>query len=268
MISNNEIYEKYIRKGIMPTIMCAGCGNGIVLNTTLRAIEELQKNIDKMVFVSGIGCSSRLSSYIKADGLHTTHGRAIAFATGIKTADPDLDVVVFTGDGDCAGIGGNHFIHGIRRNIDLTVIAINNYNYGMTGGQASPTTPHYSHTTTTPYDSFEHPFDLAMLAKGAGAPYVTRWTIAHPLQLLKSIKKGMQVKGFSFIEVLSPCPTSFWRRNKLKDYESMYNWYKENTVNLKKASENPDKITIGEFQNIVKEEWTEQWKALVREVGG
>lgn len=266
MISNDEIYEKYIRKGTMPTILCAGCGNGIVLNTTLRAIDELKKDIDKMVFVSGIGCSSRLSSYIKADGLHTTHGRPIAFATGIKAANPDLDIVVFTGDGDCAGIGGNHLIHGIRRNIDITVIVLNNYNYGMTGGQASPTTPLESLTTTTPYDSFEHPFDLSMLAMAAGAPFVARWTISHPVQLVKSIKKGLQVKGFSFIEVLTPCPTSYWRRNRIRDYEGIYRWYKENTVNVKRAESEPDKICIGELQNVQKKEWTEQWKELVERV--
>ncbi|HPR42034.1 MAG TPA: thiamine pyrophosphate-dependent enzyme [Candidatus Methanofastidiosa archaeon] len=266
MISNQEIFDKYIRKNMMPTILCSGCGNGIVLNSILRAIDELGKDIDKMVFVSGIGCSSRLNSYIKADGLHTTHGRPIAFATGIKAANPDLDVVVFTGDGDCAGIGGNHFIHGIRRNIDLTVIALNNYNYGMTGGQASPTTPYESITTTTQYESFEHPFDLSKLAMAAGAPFVARWTMAHPLQLLKTIKKGLAVKGFSFIEVLTACPTSYWRKNHIRDTESMYRWYKENTVSAKRSENEPEKIVIGELQHLDKKEWTEQWTELVERV--
>ncbi|MHC1605214.1 MAG: 2-oxoacid:ferredoxin oxidoreductase subunit beta [Candidatus Methanofastidiosia archaeon] len=266
MIATREIRDKYLRHGMMPTILCAGCGNGIVLNAALRAIDSLKKDINKMVFVSGIGCSSRLNGYIKADGIHATHGRAIAFATGVKTSEPELDVVVFTGDGDCAGIGGNHFIHGIRRNIDLTVIAINNYIYGMTGGQTSPTTPPASITTTTPYGSFEHSFDLAELAKTAGASYVARWTIAHPLQLQKAIKKGLENKGFSFIEILSPCPTSYWRINRVRDFEKIYAWYKENTINIKKAELYPEKIKIGEFQNIQKEEWTDQWKKLIERV--
>ncbi len=266
MISNKELHDKYIKKAMMPSILCAGCGNGTVLNATLRAIDVLDMDLDNMVFVSGIGCSSRLNAYINADALHATHGRALAFATGIKAGNPKLDVVVFTGDGDCAGIGGNHFIHAIRRNIGLTVIAINNYTYGMTGGQMSPTTPQKSISTTSPYGAIDHPFDLAELAKAAGAPYVARWTIAHPLQLQRAIKKGLKNNGFSFIEVLSPCPTSFWRRNKVRNFETIYNWYKENTVTIKKAKEHPDKIPIGELKNIDKDEWTDLWKSLVSEV--
>ncbi|RZN47553.1 2-oxoacid:ferredoxin oxidoreductase subunit beta [archaeon] len=266
VISNTELDEKYLRKGMMPSILCAGCGNGIVLNATLRAIDKLGMDIDNMVFVSGIGCSSRLNGYIKADALHATHGRAIAFATGIKAANPDLDVVVFTGDGDCAGIGGNHLLHGIRRNIGITVITINNYTYGMTGGQFSPTTPQTSRSTTSPFGTIEHPFDLSRIVVSAGAPYVARWTVAHPVQLQKAIRKGLDKKGFSFIEVLSPCPTSYWRRNKVYSLESVYQWYKDNTVSLTKADDHPEKITIGEFYDGEKAEWTELWKSLVGQV--
>jgi len=266
MIHMAELKEKYLRKDMMPTIMCAGCGNGVVLNQTLHAIDAMQLDIDSTVFVSGIGCSSRLNIYVDADTIHTTHGRAIAYATGIKAANPDLNVIVFTGDGDCAGIGGNHLIHAIRRNIDITVIAINNYTYGMTGGQISPTTPTNSKTTTTPYGSFEHPLDISKLAVAAGAPYVARWTIAHPKQLQLAIKKGIEKKGFSFIEALSPCPTSYWRRNRQRDLDKIYAFYKENTVPIKTADKYPDKIEIGLFQNIDKPEWTDEWKQLVGRV--
>jgi 2-oxoglutarate ferredoxin oxidoreductase subunit beta len=266
MKTSQELYDHYLRKDMMPTILCAGCGAGVVLNATIRAIDSLGMDIDNMVFVSGIGCSSRLGAYINADALHTTHGRAIAFATGVKAANPDLEVVVFTGDGDCAGIGGNHFIHGIRRNIGINVIAINNYNYGMTGGQASPTTPMGSMTTTSQYGAFEHPFDLSELAMAAGAPYVARWTTAHPLQLQKAIKTGFGNKGFSFIEVLSPCPTSYWNRNRVRNLSDMYQWYKDNTIPLRRAEEYPEKIPIGEFRNIEKKEWTELWDSMLRKV--
>ncbi|MDG6229486.1 MAG: thiamine pyrophosphate-dependent enzyme, partial [Candidatus Thermoplasmatota archaeon] len=157
---NRMAIKRYIRREMWPTIFCAGCGNGILLGNTFHALQELDIDFDNVVFVSGIGCSSRLPGYINADGLHTTHGRAIAFATGIKAVNPDLHVIVYTGDGDCAGIGGNHFMHGARRNIDITVIMVNNFNYGMTGGQFAPTTPRGSSTATTPYGNIEHPFDM------------------------------------------------------------------------------------------------------------
>ncbi|MCC7568868.1 MAG: thiamine pyrophosphate-dependent enzyme [Candidatus Methanofastidiosa archaeon] len=262
----SELYETYLRTDMLPTILCSGCGAGVVLNATIRAIDSLKMDLDNMVFVSGIGCSSRLGAYINADSLHTTHGRAIAYATGVKAANPDLEVVVFTGDGDCVGIGGNHFIHGIRRNIGINVIAINNYNYGMTGGQTSPSTPQGSVTTTTQYGAFEHPFDIAQLAKTAGAAYVARWTTSHPLQLQKAIRKGFSNKGFCFIEVLSPCPTSYWGRNKVRNPEEMYQWYKDHTIPIGRAEEYPEKIPIGELVNVEKREWTEQWASLVRKV--
>lgn len=209
-------FLKYLRKDRLPHIFCAGCGNGIVMNTFFKGMELANIDFENIVLVSGIGCSSRIPGYVKCDSLHTTHGRPIAFATGLKLGNPKLDVVVFTGDGDAAAIGGNHLIHGARRNIDLTVICINNNIYGMTGGQISPTSPRGSYGSTAPYGALETPFDLAELVKAAGASYVARWTAAHPLQLANSIRRGLENKGFSFIEVLSQCPTYFGRKNRMR----------------------------------------------------
>ena len=216
--TTEELREKYLRQDILPTVFCPGCGNGQILNYTIRAIDELNISQNDLVVVSGIGCSSRIPAYIVADGVHTTHGRAIAFATGIKLTNPKLTVIVFTGDGDLAAIGLNHFLQAIRRNVDITVICINNENYGMTGGQVSPTTPMGDISTTTPYQNIEHSFNLSFLAKAAGAVYVARYTTAHPVQVIKSIKKGIQKKGFAFIEILSACPVSKKRFKTPRDY--------------------------------------------------
>jgi 2-oxoglutarate ferredoxin oxidoreductase subunit beta len=231
--------------------------------------------MDKVIFASGIGCSSRLPGYINADGLHTTHGRAIAFATGIKAANPDFNVIVFTGDGDCAGIGGNHLIHAARRNIDITVIMINNFIYGMTGGQLAPTAPLGSIATTAPYGNIEHPFDICELAKALGANYVARWPVSHPYQPIKSVKEGMQKKGFSLLEFLAPCPTAYGRRNKLGDIKKHWAWYDNNTILIedyekimkygtdKEKEEVKDKMQIGVFQNIQKPGFFESYEKLV-----
>jgi 2-oxoglutarate ferredoxin oxidoreductase subunit beta len=268
-----HIREKYLEENMWPSIFCQACGIGTVLNCSLRAIDKVGLDIDKTVFVSGIGCSSRLPGYIDADGLHTTHGRAITFATGIKLANPELDVVVFTGDGDLAGIGGNHFIHAARRNVDMTVICINNYNYGMTGAQVSPTTPIGGVTMTSPYGNIESPFDLSALAIGAGAPYVARWTVVYPHETMLAIRKGIQKKGFSFIEMLTPCPVGYGRRNELKHGKDQLLWYKKNTIGksrYEKLSEEEkqkcDKIVIGELLNVEKPEFTAEWGKLVDKV--
>jgi len=213
-----ELKAKYLRAELLPTNFCPGCSNGQVLNYTIRAIEELGISQDNLVFVSGIGCSSRLPSYIDSDSIHTTHGRAIAFATGVKITNPELNVIVFTGDGDLAAIGLNHFLQAIRRNITLTVICINNENYGMTGGQVSPTTPMGEFSSSTPFQNIEHSFNLAFLAKAAGAVYVARWTAAHSMQVIAAIKKGLLKKGFSFIEVLAACPVGKKRFKTPTDY--------------------------------------------------
>ncbi|MCP4568091.1 MAG: 2-oxoacid:ferredoxin oxidoreductase subunit beta [FCB group bacterium] len=265
-----HIRTKYLEQNMWPSIFCQACGIGTVLNCSLRAIDKVGMDIDRTVFVSGIGCSSRLPGYIDADGLHTTHGRALSFATGVKLANPELDVVVFTGDGDLAGIGGNHFIHAARRNVDMTVICINNYNYGMTGAQASPTTPVNGITMTSPYGNIESPFDLSALAIGAGASYVAKWATAFPHETIMAVKKGLEKKGFSFIEVLAPCPIGFGRKNQLKQGKDYLWWYKKNTLGKTKydrLSEEEkaacDKIIVGELQNIEKPEFCASWFDLV-----
>lgn len=261
--TNQNRFMKYLRTDRLPNIFCAGCGNGIVMNTFFNAIELAEIDFDNLALVSGIGCSSRVPGYIKCDSLHTTHGRPIAFATGLKLANPELDVVVFTGDGDAAAIGGNHLIHGARRNIDLTVICINNSIYGMTGGQISPTSPTGSYGSTAPFGAIEKPFNLSELTKAAGASYVSRWTTAHPVQLSNAIKKGLLNKGFSFIEVISQCPTYFGRKNRMKTAVSMMQYMKDESILKRKAdtltaAELEGKLIVGEFQNQKEDEFTEK----------
>ncbi|MGC9517241.1 MAG: 2-oxoacid:ferredoxin oxidoreductase subunit beta [Methanomicrobiales archaeon] len=261
--TNEHRFMKYLRKDRLPHIFCAGCGNGIVLNTFFNGMEMAEVNFDNIVMVSGIGCSSRIPGYVKCDSLHTTHGRPISFATGIKLGNPEHDVVVFTGDGDAAAIGGNHLIHAARRNIDLTVICINNSIYGMTGGQISPTSPHGSYGSTAPYGALEKPFDLSKLVSAAGATYVARWTTVHPLQLSNAIKKGLKNKGFSFIEVISQCPTYYGRKNRMRSPIDMMNWMKENSVVNRRArkmspEELEGKIILGEFANKKEPEFSEE----------
>ncbi|MEM2944437.1 MAG: 2-oxoacid:ferredoxin oxidoreductase subunit beta [Methanomassiliicoccales archaeon] len=250
-----QFFDLY-RKDRWPTIFCPGCGIGTVMNCFYRAFSELNLNQDKVVFVSGVGCSSRVPGYIRADSIHTTHGRALAVATGINLTNPALKVVVFTGDGDLGAIGGNHFINASRRNAEMTVICINNNIYGMTGGQASTTTPYNAFSTTTPYGNKEYPFDLAELAVTAGANFVARWTVRHVKEIIKSMKKGLMKKGFSFIEIVSPCPTGFGRRNRMGDPRQMYEWLKIKTAKREKTrywDMDPvdlnisGQITVGEF---------------------
>ena len=268
--TNQNRFMKYLRTDRLPNIFCAGCGNGIIMNTFFNGMEMAEIDFDNLALVSGIGCSSRVPGYIKCDSLHTTHGRPIAFATGLKLANPELDVVVFTGDGDAAAIGGNHLIHGSRRNIDITVICINNSIYGMTGGQISPTSPTGSYGSTAPYGAVEKPFNLSELTTAAGATYVARWTTAHPVQLSNAIKKGLQNKGFSFIEAVSQCPTYFGRKNKMKTAVEMMQWMKDQSVLKRKAdtleeAELEGKLIIGEFQNKTEPEFTEKICQLLEE---
>jgi 2-oxoglutarate ferredoxin oxidoreductase subunit beta len=254
--------SKYLRAAMMPHIWCTGCGNGIILNAFVHALDELQINLDKLVVVSGIGCIGRAAGYTNVDSFHTTHGRPIAFATGVKLANPQLEVVVISGDGDLFAIGGNHFIHAARRNIGIKVICANNFNYGMTGGQVGPTTPLDALTTTTPYGNIEHPFNLVHLAAAAGATYVARWTTLHVRMLTMSIKKLLQRKGFSFIEVISPCPEIYGRHNKMRTGLEMMEWFKKVSVianfsDPAKAEITPEKIVVGEFVDIEKPTYEE-----------
>lgn len=222
--------DKYLRSDRIPHIWCPGCGLGTVLNCFLHAVEEMNIDLNKLVIVSGIGCTGRIAGYLNVDSYHTTHGRAIPFATGLKLANPELKVVVFSGDGDLFAIGGNHFIHAARRNIDMTVICVNNYNYGMTGGQLGPTTPLEARTTTSPYGNIEHPFNLCHVAHASGAVYVARWTSLHVRRLKKSIEEAMNKKGFSFVEIIAPCPTAFGRRNREPSGLDTMRYYKEKSI--------------------------------------
>lgn len=268
--SRESPFMKYLRKDRLPTIFCAGCGNGIAMNTFFKGMEMAEIDFENLVLVSGIGCSSRIPGYVACDSLHTTHGRPIAFATGIKLANPELDVVVFSGDGDAAAIGGNHLIHGARRNINLTVICINNSIYGMTGGQISPTSPTGSYGSTAPYGALERPFSLADLVTAAGGTYVARWTTAHALQLANAIKKGLGNQGFSFIEVMSQCPTYFGRKNRMRTPIEMLQWMKESSILKRKAdqmeeSELEGKIVVGEFHKKPAGEFTDKLCKLLEE---
>ena len=270
MVEKESPYKKYLREERLPHIFCPGCGNGTVMSTFFKGLEGTGIDFENVAMVSGIGCSSRIPGYAKCDSLHTTHGRALSFATGLKVGNPDLDVVVFTGDGDAASIGGNHLIHAARRNINLTVICINNNIYGMTGGQISPTSPKGSFGTTAPYGSRDMPFNLAELVSAAGASYVARWTTTHPIQLSKAIQKGLENEGFSFIEVVSQCPTYFGRKNKMKTPLQMFQWIKENSINKRRAekmdeAELEGKIIVGEFANNPHAELTDNIKALAEE---
>jgi 2-oxoglutarate ferredoxin oxidoreductase subunit beta len=244
---------KFLRGYALPHGFCPGCGCGQILNYFIYAIDELKLDIDNMALVTGVGCSSRIPVYIDAYVIHGVHGRTFPIATGIKLANPEVNVVVFTGDGDCAAIGGNHFVQAARRNLDVTTILVNNGIYGMTGGQVAPTTLSDAITSTTPWGNVEHPFDLCRLAEAAGATYVSRWTTAHPKSSIKAIKKGIQHKGFSFIEMVSQCPTYFGRYVLgFREPEQSLNWLRENSVPKEKADKmSPEelrgKIVVGEF---------------------
>ncbi len=218
---NHHPLDDLLRTDRIPHIWCPGCGTGTAFSACLTAIKSTIVDLDKVAMVSGIGCSGRAAGYINLDSFHTTHGRAIPFATGLKLANPELNVIVFSGDGDLFAIGGNHFIHAARRNMDLTVICVNNLNYGMTGGQAAATTPFKAKTTTTPTGNPEAPFNLPLMAYASGATYVARWTILHARDLTLSIQEALGKKGFSFIEVLSPCPINYGRRNKEKSIDTL-----------------------------------------------
>lgn len=255
--------DTLLRRDRIPHIWCPGCGLGTALNSFLRAVIKSNIPRDKLCVVSGIGCAGRVAGYVKVDSFHTTHGRAIPFATGLKLANPDLKVVVFSGEGDLIAIGGNHFIHAGRRNIDLTIICANNSNYGMTGGQCGPTTPTKALTPTTPYGNFEDSFSLPYLAAGSGAVYVARWTVFDVHRLEASITRAILKKGFSFVEIIPPCPTLYGRANKLGTGLDMMRFYKENTVvnhraNLKNINiVRGGKIVTGNFIDVERPTFTD-----------
>ena len=258
-----------LRTDRIPHIWCAGCGIGTAFSSCLIAMKESGIDLKKTVMVSGIGCSGRAAGYVNLDSFHTTHGRAIPFATGMKLANPELNVVVFSGDGDLFAIGGNHFIHAARRNVDLTVVCVNNFNYGMTGGQVAATTPYLAKTTTTPMGNPESPFNLPLLAYATGATYVARWTILHTRELMESIEEALLNRGFSFIEVLAPCPVNYGRRNKERPLETL-KIYQERTI-IKNGA-HPTELDIdfkrgvilGKFIEVVKPTCTDMYDKICR----
>jgi 2-oxoglutarate ferredoxin oxidoreductase subunit beta len=258
-----------LRTDRIPHIWCSGCGIGTVFSSCLIGMKESGIDLKKTVMVSGIGCSGRGAGYVKLDSYHTTHGRAIPFATGMKLANPELNVVVFSGDGDLFAIGGNHFIHAARRNVDLTVVCVNNFNYGMTGGQVAATTPYHAKTTTTPVGNPEAPFNLPLLAYASGATYVARWTILHVRELTESIYEALLKRGFSFIEVLAPCPVNYGRRNKEKPFDTL-KIYQERTIIKNNAHPTELEIdfdravTLGKFFDIDRPTCTEMYDKTCR----
>ncbi len=251
-----------------PHIWCPGCGDGIALKAILRSVEELGWKKDDVAMVSGIGCSSRTPGYVDFNTLHTTHGRAIAFATGVKMARPELHVIVVTGDGDATAIGGNHLIHAARRNINLTVLLYNNHIYGMTGGQASPETPYGDYATTAPYGAFENPFDIAQLVIAAGASFVARSTVYHANFLGKLITQAMEKRGFSLVEIMSPCPTAYGKINKKGTPAQMIVDQKKQAVRIEKArtmtqEELQGKIVIGTLVDREMPEYVNTYEKVV-----
>lgn len=261
----SKIIENNFRTNRLPHIWCPGCGHGILMHSIARSIEELKLDKDNVCVVSGIGCSSRASGYFNYNTIHTTHGRALTFATGVKLANPNLHVIVITGDGDATAIGGNHLIHSCRRNIDITTIVFNNNIYGMTGGQYSPTTPTDDKATTAPYGNIDRPFDICELSSAAGATFVARASAYHVNQMLSYTKKAIMHNGFSVVEAVSSCPTYYGRKNKKGSAVDLIRLIKENSIvtnDADKAKE-VDKMPIGIFKDIILPEYTEEYQKVV-----
>jgi 2-oxoglutarate ferredoxin oxidoreductase subunit beta len=251
----------FLRQERIPHIWCPSCGIGTTVNCFTRALTESGMDLDQIAIVSGIGCTGRVAGYMNLDSFHTTHGRAIPFATGLKLANPKLKVVVYSGDGDLTAIGGNHFMHAARRNMDLMVVCVNNFTYGMTGGQVAPTTPIGAKQTTMPFGNYEQPLNLPFLADACGAVYVARWTVFHVRQLAKAMLEGLKKKGFVFIEALSPCPTLYSRRNKRGDGIDELKNYKQNSI-VKHGADTKEvaltfdgKIVVGKFVDRERPTW-------------
>lgn len=270
---SKNTFRKYLRTHKLPHIWCPGCGHGIVLGAALRAMNSLELDPRKTIVVSGIGCSARTSAYANVNTFQTTHGRNLTFATGIKLARPELNVIVFSGDGDCAAIGGNHFIHAARRNIDLTMIMLNNSIYGMTGGQHSPLTPFETTASTVPYGNIERDFDVCNLAIASGATYVARGIAHDPRHLSRLIADGIKHKGFSFIEGVSQCPTYFGRINKFASPADMMKAIKKRSMRVKPGeyvcgedTGTDGKIAVGVLSRRDLPEYTEIHAKLIQQL--
>ncbi|MBU1170185.1 MAG: 2-oxoacid:ferredoxin oxidoreductase subunit beta [Proteobacteria bacterium] len=260
--------QDYIRKRFFPHLWCQGCGHGIVLNSLIRAIEELGIRKNDLVMVSGIGCSSRITGYVDVHTLHTLHGRALAFATGVKMSRPELRVIVPMGDGDALAIGGNHFIHSARRNIDMTALVMNNQIYGMTGGQFSPLSGPGVKATTAPFGNIDHGFDVVKLATAAGASFVARTTTYHVHQMISILKEAISHKGFSVVEIMSQCPTYFGRKNKLGGAVDMLDYFKSHTTAKGSDAHKKDPLMIerGIFVKEDRPEYCSDYDMLVKEL--
>jgi 2-oxoglutarate ferredoxin oxidoreductase subunit beta len=275
----SDLIHKYMRIDHLPHIWCAGCGNGVLTRDVAVAIDQLcsdpENPLDreKIVIVSGIGCSSRAAGYLDFDSIHTTHGRAIAFATGIKLANPTLTVIVLTGDGDCSAIGGNHLIHAARRNVDMTVVVFNNNIYGMTGGQYSPTTPYGDKATTAPYGVIDRPFDIAKLAAGAGASYTARGDTYHVRETTELIRRGIRHKGFSLIDCYSTCPTYYGRKNHKGDAVAMLLHQRDNGLRPEQYDALPEEQRAGKYvvsllTHSNYPEFTEEYQKIIDRAAG
>jgi 2-oxoglutarate/2-oxoacid ferredoxin oxidoreductase subunit beta len=264
----------YLRQERIPHIWCPSCGIGTTVNCFTRALTESGMDLDQIAVVSGIGCTGRVAGYLNLDSFHTTHGRAIPFATGLKLANPRLKVVVYSGDGDLTAIGGNHLMHAARRNMDLMVVCVNNFTYGMTGGQVAPTTPVGAKQTTMPFGNYEQPFNLPFLADACGAVYVARWTVYHVRQLAKAMLEGLRKKGFVFIEAISPCPTLYSRRNKRGDGVDELKYYKQSSLVRNGASTQEvgltmdGKIVVGKFVDRERPTWLDAMNEHYKQVLG
>jgi 2-oxoglutarate ferredoxin oxidoreductase subunit beta len=266
-------YEYLRRHKRFPHLWCAGCGIGIVMGSILRSVQKMELEQDDVAVISGIGCTGRMPVYMDFNTMHTTHGRALAFATGLKMARPEMEIIVVMGDGDALAIGGNHFIHAARRNIDLTAIVVNNSIYGMTGGQSSPTTPLDAFSATAPYGHIEQPFPICDLSMAAGASFVARSTVYHVTELDKLIEQAMRKQGFSVVEVVSYCHTTFGRANNIKSPVQMMRLLKENSVTLRGADRLDDepgesKIVRGILRDEEKPEFTELYDQLIERAHG
>jgi len=265
-------YFRHDSPGV-PHVWCEGCGIGLLWYYTIRAMEELELDPNKVLWVGGSGCTGRMCTYWAYDFMHTLHGRPLGFATGVKLARPELTVIAHMGDGEASAIGGNHLIQTARRNVDLVAICNNNFNYGMTGGQFSPTTPLGGRTMTSPEGQIESPFDLCALVETCGATYVARWTVVQQRQCINSIKKAIQKKGFGFVEVVTQCPTAYGRRNRLGGGADMMRWLRESSVRREQAArmgpeELEGKIVIGEFVDKEAPEYGASLRELARRRGG
>jgi len=266
-VSPQHPMDRLLQRDRLPHIWCSGCGLGTALNCFLGALIQTKLDPNQVAVVSGIGCSGRVAGYVAMDSFHTTHGRAIPFATGLKLANPKLKVVVFSGDGDLIAIGGNHFIHAARRNMDMTVICVNNFIYGMTGGQLAPTTPIGARTSTSPYGNTDHPFNLVYLAAASGAAYVARWTTLHVRRLQRAIGEALLKPGFSFVEIISPCPTLYGRWNKQRTGLEQMAYYKEKSIIQHGADPRladiglNGQIIVGKFVDVEKKSYLELQKA-------